>query len=140
MAKGESLYRIDLDLLGSLQPDLVLSQMLCDVCAIGYGTVAGALASLPRNEAGRMSPRLINLEPRVLGDLYANIREVAAAVDEISTEDLDARGRAEACIDGLRKRGWTAVAERASTVSTKPRTLFSNGSTRPSPPVTGRRN
>src|SRR4051812_24438496 len=48
IATGGSLYEIDVPLLTSLEPDLVLSQMLCDVCAIGYGTVAGMIATLPK--------------------------------------------------------------------------------------------
>jgi iron complex transport system substrate-binding protein len=116
-AKGESLYRIDVDLMQRLQPDLVLTQMLCDVCAIGYGTVAGAIASLnPR-------PRLLNLEPRWLEDLYQNIRDVAAVVDEISTVPLDAAARAEACIESLRNR-VDAVVRGVASVDKRPRVLF----------------
>lgn len=129
VARGESLYQIDIDLLARLQPDLVLSQMLCDVCAIGYGTVAGALASIsPR-------PRLLNLEPRRLVDLWANIREVAEAVDDIGlrTNGADSAwtggdahptiGRAEALIEALQAR-VDAVARKASTAGTRPRVLF----------------
>jgi iron complex transport system substrate-binding protein len=121
IARELPLYQIDIPLLESLQPDLVLSQMLCDVCAIGYGTVAGALASIASTSGRR--PRLLNLEPRRLDDLYANIREVAAAVDEISTEPLDAAARAEVVIDDLKRR-VTEVADRASKTVTRPRVLF----------------
>lgn len=73
LAAGENLYRIDDRLMRELRPDLVLSQGLCDVCAIGYGTVAALVATLPG------PPRLLNLEPRRLADLYANIEAVADA-------------------------------------------------------------
>jgi len=121
IAEGLPLYEIDIVLLQNLQPDLVLSQMLCDVCAIGFGTVAGALASIASTTGQR--PRLLNLEPRRLDDLYANIREVAAAVDAISTEPLDAAVRAEALIDDLKRRA-AAVADHASRSAARPRVLF----------------
>jgi iron complex transport system substrate-binding protein len=35
-----SIYTIDEPLLRKLQPDVILTQKLCDVCAVGYGTVA----------------------------------------------------------------------------------------------------
>lgn len=73
LAAGESLYEIDAALVRQLAPDLVLSQALCDVCAVGYGSVARLLATLPE------APVLLNLEPRRLADLYENIAAVAAA-------------------------------------------------------------
>ena len=121
IAEGLPLYQIDIPLLENLQPDLVLSQMLCDVCAIGYGTVAGALATMASTSGKR--PHLINLEPRILDDLYANIRDVAAAVDEISTEPLDAKSRAEEVIYDLKRR-VTTVANQSPRLPTRPRVLF----------------
>ena len=118
--QGVSLYQIDIPLLESLRPQLVLSQMLCDVCAIGYGTVAGALASIASKTGVR--PRLLNLEPRRLDDLYANIREVAAAVDEIDGS-LGAVDRAEAVIAGLKAR-VQSVWDRHSSPRRRPRVLF----------------
>jgi iron complex transport system substrate-binding protein len=109
VAAGKSLYEIDVPLLGRLQPDLVLSQMLCDVCAIGYGTVAGALATLEKRA------KLLNLEPRCLDDLYANIREVAEATDTLR--------RAEVLINALKYR-VDEVGKRVKQRKSTPRVLF----------------
>ncbi len=59
-----TLYTIDEPLLRRLQPDLILTQQLCDVCAIGYGTVARLAATLPNR------PQLVNLEPTSLDDIF----------------------------------------------------------------------
>jgi iron complex transport system substrate-binding protein len=71
---GESLYTIDEPLLRRLAPDLILTQRLCDVCAPAYGSVAALAAALPSR------PRVLNLEPRSLGDVLRNVREVADAM------------------------------------------------------------
>ena len=42
-----SIYTIDEPLLRKLQPDVILTQKLCDVCAVGYGTVAKLAQTLP---------------------------------------------------------------------------------------------
>ena len=42
-----TIYTIDESLLRELNPDVILTQKLCDVCAVGYGTVARMAATLP---------------------------------------------------------------------------------------------
>lgn len=71
---GESLYALDEPMLRELAPDLILTQRLCDVCAPAYGSVAALAVTLPSQ------PRVVNLEPKSLGDILQNIREVAAAM------------------------------------------------------------
>src|SRR5438270_4942421 len=58
-----TLYTIDEALMRQLRPDLILTQKLCDVCAVGYGTVARLAATLPG------PPRVVNLEPSALADI-----------------------------------------------------------------------
>jgi iron complex transport system substrate-binding protein len=69
--KDGTIYTIDEELLRKLRPDIILTQKLCDVCAVGYRTVARLAATLPE------SPRLVNLEPTSLSDIFDNIRAVA---------------------------------------------------------------
>jgi iron complex transport system substrate-binding protein len=68
-----TIYAIDEPLLQTLQPDVILTQRLCDVCAVGYGTVAKLAETLPGE------PRVINLEPTSLSDIFDDIRRVADA-------------------------------------------------------------
>ncbi len=73
LASRGTLYTLDEELIRDLRPDVILTQQLCDVCAVNYGSVAAYAATLP------LRPRLINLEPTRLTDIYADIRLVAQA-------------------------------------------------------------
>jgi len=66
-----TLYALDLDRVRELRPDLVLTQQLCTVCAVGYGSVVEAMASLPE------PPDIINLEPRTLAEVFDTFIQVA---------------------------------------------------------------
>ena len=64
---GSSLYHLDADLLEELAPDLIVTQELCDVCAVSYHIVDRAAKRLSTD------PRVVSLEPSSLEDVYANI-------------------------------------------------------------------
>jgi iron complex transport system substrate-binding protein len=70
-----TIYSIDEPLLRTLRPDVLLTQRLCDVCAVGYGTVAKLAQTLPG------LPRIVNLEPTSLADIFNDIRRVGDACD-----------------------------------------------------------
>lgn len=76
-----ALYKLNLTLLKELRPDLIVTQSLCDVCAVAQDEVQAALSQLPAN------PRVINLEPQSLSDVFAAMRHVASAVG-VSAEGL----------------------------------------------------
>ncbi len=48
LSAGELLYEIDRELLASLQPDLIVTQAQCDVCAVPYADVMQAVRGDPR--------------------------------------------------------------------------------------------
>jgi len=101
-----SIYTIDEPLLRKLQPDVILTQKLCDVCAVGYGTVARLAQTLPG------PPRVVNLEPTSLADIFDDIRRVG--------EICDVPERAEKLIGNLSER-VEKVRERAATIPDRPR-------------------
>src|SRR5437773_10503476 len=103
---SDSIYTIDEPLLRKLRPDVILTQKLCDVCAVGYGTVAKLAQTLPG------PPRVVNLEPTSLADIFGDIRRVADA--------CDARERAEKLIVNLSERVEN-VRKRAATIPNRPR-------------------
>jgi len=70
--RGSSLYALDADLLERLQPDLIVTQELCEVCAVSYEIVARAAKRL------RGDPRIVSLEPSSLEDVFANIVTVGS--------------------------------------------------------------
>src|SRR3954452_11189687 len=100
-----TIYTIDEPLLRKLQPDVILTQKLCDVCAVGYGTVAKLAQTLPS------PPRLVNLEPTSLADILDDIRRVANA--------CDAHERAETLIGNLSGRVEN-IRERVATIPDRP--------------------
>lgn len=61
---GSSLYALDVAALSRLAPDVLLTQDLCEVCAVSYGGVTEAVRVL--EGAG---PRVLSLEPRRLDDV-----------------------------------------------------------------------
>ena len=74
LQQNGSIYTIDEPLLRKLQPDVILTQKLCDVCAVGYQTVSKLAQTLPG------PPRVVNLEPTSLADIFDDIRRVAESV------------------------------------------------------------
>jgi iron complex transport system substrate-binding protein len=105
LASTGTLYTMDEPLLRRLEPDVILTQRLCDVCAVGYGTVRALAASLPSR------PLVVNLEPSCLDDIFGDIRRVAAA--------LQIPQRGEAVVAELAGR-VEAVRARASEAEHRP--------------------
>jgi iron complex transport system substrate-binding protein len=66
-----TLYTLDEEAVRRLQPDVVLTQQLCDVCAVSYGSVAAFAAALPSR------PRVVNLQPSTVEDILGDIQHVA---------------------------------------------------------------
>jgi iron complex transport system substrate-binding protein len=69
-----TLYTLDLELLQSLQPDLILTQALCSVCAVSHNAVLEAVESL------RPRPMVLNLEPTTLEEVLTTFEQVAEVV------------------------------------------------------------
>ena len=106
LRENGTIYTIDEPLLRKLQPDVILTQKLCDVCAVGYGTVAKLAQTLPG------PPRVVNLEPTSLADIFDDIRRVA--------ETADVPERAEKLIEKLSGRVEN-VRERSSRIPDRAR-------------------
>jgi iron complex transport system substrate-binding protein len=90
MAQGEDLYRLDEGALAELDPDVILTQDLCAVCAIAVDDVAAALAHLG------CRGQVVTLDPSTLDDVLGSIGTVGAA--------LDAAAEAASVVTGLRER------------------------------------
>ena len=85
-----TLYTMDEARLRQLAPDVIITQRLCDVCAVGYDSVTAFAATLPG------PPVVVNLEPQTLDDVFGDVRRVGAA--------LGVAERAETVIRELRDR------------------------------------
>lgn len=73
LARGESLYSVDFELLRTIEPDLIVTQDLCHVCAATPDDLGAALAHLGRQ------PHVVALNPHSLADVCADIRTVGEA-------------------------------------------------------------
>ena len=77
---GSSLYTLNTDLLATLAPDVVLTQDLCDVCAVSYQRVSEAVRVL---DGG--GPQVISLEPHTLTDVLDCLRRLGDALGRPET-------------------------------------------------------
>jgi len=80
-ARGESVYRVDAEALRELDPDLIITQDLCHVCAASPDDLAAALSTLPR------MPKVLSLNPHRLSDVWDNVISVGAATKTEKTAE-----------------------------------------------------
>ena len=109
LSTDRPLYTLDLPTLEALEPDLIVTQALCDVCAVSEDEVRAAVCRLPGD------PQVINLEPQTLSQVFDAIRQVAEAVgvDRLADEVV---GRLTARVE--------TVASRSAAIQERPRLAF----------------
>ena len=73
LASADNLYELQIDRLRDTQPDLILTQDLCRVCAVPSGQVDAAMATIG------CTAHVVTLDPNTLDDVLASIVDVAAA-------------------------------------------------------------
>jgi len=93
--QGASIYELDRDLLRELEPDLIITQALCPVCAVSFDEVNELAAELPSR------PRVVSLDPHTLGECLADIRTIAQATGH-RDEGVALVARSAGRIDRLR--------------------------------------
>jgi iron complex transport system substrate-binding protein len=92
---GESIYQLDTERLHELQPDLIVTQALCEVCAVSYDDVREIAEELDSQ------PMVIALDPRTVGEVLGDARTIAQATDT-KDEAVDLIREASARIDRVR--------------------------------------
>src|SRR4051812_24517624 len=87
-SRGEALYELDEETLAELDVDLIVTQAVCEVCAVSFDDVRAVAARLPT------PPRLISLDPSTLGEVLADLPRLAEAanVPEAGTRLADELG------------------------------------------------
>ncbi len=80
--QGSSIYTLDADRLATLHPDVILTQELCEVCAVSYPIVERAV----RRSSTPM--QLVSLEPQQLADVFEHIRLVGRLADRQAEAEL----------------------------------------------------
>ena len=111
LGDNDALYDLDRERLRAARPDVIVSQTLCDVCAVSSGEVAEVIDSLPTK------PALINLEPNTLDDVFDDILRVGQQLDRASVS--------QTLVDGLRtRRDRVAAITDTIPVAERPRVTF----------------
>ena len=71
--QGRAIYELDESALRRLQPDLIVTQELCAVCAVSYDDVRAVAERLDSR------PKVLSLDPRTLGEVLGDARTLAQA-------------------------------------------------------------
>jgi iron complex transport system substrate-binding protein len=97
---GESIYELDDELVEELEPDLIVTQALCHVCAVSVEEVHALAQTLPG------PPRVLSLDPTTYGETLGDVRTVAQATgSKDAALDLIARTARRADVVRLAVRG-----------------------------------
>jgi iron complex transport system substrate-binding protein len=105
-AHREGLYRIDEEKLEALKPDLVVTQELCDVCAISTSHVAKAVHRLSSK------PQVLSLTPHTLDDVLKDILRVG----EATHRDVEARALVSSLGERIAKVGQRTKLQKPTVV------------------------
>ena len=108
LEKGELLYEIDMALLKKIRPNLIITQQLCDVCAISYNSVARAAHDL------KPAPEILSLTPGRFEDIYEDIVRIGEATG--------CKEKAVETVNQIKKR-VRAVISKTETIKKKPSVL-----------------
>jgi iron complex transport system substrate-binding protein len=93
--EGKAIYELDEQRLIDLEPDLIVTQQLCAVCAVSYDDVVKVAERIPT------TPKVIALDPKTIGEAMGDIRTVAQATG-VRDAALDLVSRQRARIDRVR--------------------------------------
>jgi len=74
VGSGQALYSLDEQRLAELAPDLIVTQAVCDVCAVSFDDVVEVAARLPSR------PRVVQQDPGSLGEVLEDVTRLGAAL------------------------------------------------------------
>ncbi|MFI9645772.1 cobalamin-binding protein [Streptomyces sp. NPDC052040] len=103
---GSSLYTLDTEALAALRPDVVLTQDLCEVCAVSYARVSGAVRLLDADT------RVLSLEPRTLDDVLdclVTVGELLGVPERARARRAALRARLDRVRSAVARRGRPRV-------------------------------
>ena len=103
-----AVYDLDTEALRRLRPDLIVTQDLCDVCAVSYADVERACRELLPDA------RIVNLHPTCWSEVLDDLQAVATAMG------VPERGQIEVAALEARRR---AIAERSARLGSRPKVL-----------------
>ena len=107
-----AVYDVDVAGLADARPDVIVTQDLCDVCAVSFNDVQRAVDAI-----ARPGIRVVNLHPTRLADIWSDLRRVGAALDADDDAARAVAGLLER-VEDVRRR-----AEEAAARSGRPKVL-----------------
>jgi iron complex transport system substrate-binding protein len=93
--RGEAIYELDAERLHELEPDLIVTQELCPVCAVSYDDVRAVAQTIATQ------PRVVALDPHTLGESFGDVRTIAQLTDSRDAA-LELITRQRARVDAVR--------------------------------------
>lgn len=96
IGEGRALYTLDEGKLAELAPDLIVTQAVCEVCAVSYDDVVAVAARLPSR------PQVLQQDPSKLGDVLDDVTRLGAATG-IEERAAEVRSELEARLDAVRE-------------------------------------
>jgi iron complex transport system substrate-binding protein len=96
VGEGRALYTLDEERLAELAPDLIVTQAVCEVCAVSYDDVVAVAARLP----GR--PAVVQQDPSTLGEVLDDVVRLGEAAG-IAERARDLRTELERRLDAVRE-------------------------------------
>jgi len=108
----KAIYHLDMAVLKELKPDFIITQSLCEVCAVAEDEVLDAVCELPGNA------RIINLEPMTLEDVFETLLLVG--------EETGFKRQSNDAVNALKKRVQTVIdnTEKNIPISLRPELIF----------------
>ena len=110
MKSAVSVYDLDIELLKSLQPDFIITQDLCDVCAVSFEQVEKAC-----QEVLDKNTRIISLKPKMLGDIWDDVQNVANQLS-VSEKGNEFKAETEERIKVVQNRCENRTARKVLTI------------------------
>ena len=95
--EGRALYELDQERLAELDVDLIVTQAVCEVCAVSYDDVVAVADRLPSR------PAVISLDPSTLAEVLADVERLAEAAG-VPDAGRELRATLEARLTAVREK------------------------------------
>ncbi|MDQ2051106.1 cobalamin-binding protein [Natronolimnohabitans sp. A-GB9] len=96
-AADEGVYEVDTELLDDLEPDLIVTQGMCDVCAVDEVAIADAVAEIDAD------PEILTTDPHSIDDVLEDLERIGRATGR-EKQAREVRQDLESRIDAIRER------------------------------------
>jgi iron complex transport system substrate-binding protein len=106
----DGVYDVDVETLDGLDPDVIVTQGMCDVCAVDVAVIEDAVDRIDAD------PEIVPTDPHSVGDVLDDLERIGAAIGR-EERAREARGNLEARIDVVRNRTADIPAEERPSVA-----------------------